>query len=365
MNKIGLRSVVETLKDMSTQLLRGDFFAPHGRHVLTVTRDGVPEIHASASAVICSASGNVLNQISARDAGEMIIARSTIKPFHAALLLALMEEEKAKNPKAPLPQIAPQEWAVMSSSHSGSDVHLKWVQSAMNKAGLEANYMVCVDHPPLDEGMKNRLIRDGKEPSALHHMCSGHHTCLGMYSQLIDAPVDDYWNPSGKVQQALLAKLKSYCGESEPIQLVNFDNCNIPSFSLPMGTFATLFARLVSEKQFQPVVEAMAAHPILVSDENSLDTLLMQVSNGNLIAKLGAGGMIVVANRARKEAMVLKEWSGVGPHRDRITVQALQEAGWLSPAEAEQLWKHPALSRDIQGTHVRYELDAKLWQEPI
>ncbi|MCT6647098.1 asparaginase, partial [Enterococcus faecalis] len=91
-----------------------------------------------------------------------------------------------------------------------------------------------------------------------------------------------------------------------PLKPVEYDNCNIPTLALSMPDLATLFAKLVSDPDARPVVESMAAHPVLVSDQESLDTCLMQVTGGKLIAKLGAGGMIVVANRATRQAVVLK-----------------------------------------------------------
>lgn len=328
-------------------------FSPKGKLVLSVTRYGYPNIQSYASAVVCSNTGKVLGQFTKSDLQEKANIHSSIKPIHVGMLTDFTD----------LSEFQEEELAVMSASHSGTDEHRRQVRSILEKFKIDEKHMTCGGRYPFDEEARRRLIIDGISPAQtpkLYDQCSGHHTCQLLLSKLMNEPLEEYAKPDSKVQKWLLKKLKEYCNDSE-INIVPFDNCNIPTFNLTLKSFSTLYAQLVSNPNFQVVVNSIAKHPILIGDKDSLDSNLIKVTSGNLIAKGGAEGLLAIANREKKEGMVIKEWGGNGQFRDRITICALEELGWLTKEQASILWNLRQFSRLDDKHNIKYEFNEPLW----
>ena len=336
-------------------------FSDPSKVVFIQTLGGHGSAYFHASAVVCNNKGKVLKQFAPGDAERGVNIHSCVKPFHAAIMLEYIR----KNPDLKAPGFDSAELAVMSASHSGTPEHLQWIQSVLDKAELDEGYMRCVGYP-LDQVVQANLKAQGRTISNISHLysqCSGHHACQGILAKLMDEDPKDYWKPEGKVQQYFLKQLQEYCDNDQRIELIKFDGCGIPTFNMPLATFATLYAKFVSSEQegFKRVVDAMAKHPFLVSDEISLDTCLMEVAEGKLIAKLGSGALIIIANRATGEAMILREWSAAYGIREKITIQALSELGWITGGQAQKLWDNPHFSLKCPNPYGVYEFNEPLW----
>ena len=341
-----------------------DLFTPHGNLVMTVTRSGHPNIQSYASSVVSSKEGITTKQFTPNDKFEKINVHSGIKPFHAGLLISFINELKEKDPKIKVPELSLEELAVLSASHSGTRIHRTHVRSALEKVGLNESYMTCGGRYPSDEESRNRLIKADIIPSKtpiIYDQCSGHHACQGRLSKLMDKPLEDYWKPNDTVQEWLLQELKK-CSNDDDIKIIPYDNCNIPTFNLSLGTFANLYSKFVSEPQFKLIIEAMTKHPFLVGSETSLDSCLMNITSGNLIAKLGAEGLVIVINKKEESCLVLKEWGGNGGYRDRITIQTLREIGWLNHGQAATLSRLPNFKLEDEKHNVKYEFNKPLFR---
>lgn len=314
-------------------------FQTRGKVVLEKLRGGYVNLNAHASAVICNKTGKVTKQFTLSDFTQRVNLHSAVKPIHAGLLIELINESKRKGKN--VPEFSSKEIALFSASHSGSKEYRNELRSALNKAGLDEKFMICRKHEPL------------------RHTCSGHHASQGILSTLIDAPPEDYHEATGKTQQWLLTKLREL-GQDPSIQIVENDDCNIPTFNVPLGTLAVLYAKFVSNQSFEPVTSAMTQHPALI-DAISLDSKLIQRTGGNLIAKFGAEGLLVVANKKEKSALVLKEWSGDYDFTSRIAIQALKEIGWLSLEVADALFKLEDFVLEDKKHGVVYKFNSPLW----
>jgi L-asparaginase II len=345
---------------------------PKGKLVVAALRgDQFAENHWVGSGVIVSAKGNVVNTFGG-DGSDIIKARSSIKPLHAAQLIKLIEQQRAMGKQ--VPEISSEEWAVLTASHGGTPEHVAHVESAMRKFGINEKQLISGAHMPLDKVSARELILKGLKPTHSHHQCSGHHTALQIYAKLSDIPGDDYWKTDSKLQTALLGSLQKDAGK-EPLKLVSYDKCNIPTTSLSMKAMAQLYAKMMSDPDTAPLLDAMTRHPHLVADHEAFDTQLMKLTKGNLVAKLGADGLLCVGNRLTEEAMVVKIWSGsagsAGEMRDRTAIQTLLEAGWITPKIAQTLRNNPVFN-EVPGIHpldkkplVHYMVEAPLWDKPM
>lgn len=344
---------------------------PKGKMVVAALRgDQFAENHWVGSGIIVNAKGNVVNTFGG-DGSEVIKARSSIKPLHAAQLMKLIEQQRAQGKH--VPEITSEEWAVLAASHGATPEHVTHLESVMGKFGVSEKQLISGAHLPLDKASAHELIMKGQKPTNVHHQCSGHHTALQIYAKLSDVAGADYWKNDSTLQTSLLAGLQKDAGK-DPLKLVTYDGCNIPTTSLSMKAMGQLYAKMMSDPDTAPLLDAMTRHPHLVADHEAVDTQLMKLTKGNLVAKLGADGLLCVGNRLTEEAMVVKIWSGsgasAGEMRDKTAIQALLEAGWITPKIAQSLRDHPVFN-EVPGIHpvdkkplVHYMVEAPLWDKP-
>jgi L-asparaginase II len=144
----------------------------------------VESIHQAAVAVTDPA-GNLLASWGSPETTTYM--RSSAKPFQ---VLPLLERGGMA-----FFDLSFQEIAVMCSSHSGTDSHLRRVLSIQEKVGISEGDLMCGVHPPTDLETADRLKREGLEPTPNRHNCSGKHSGMLALARLIGAPLDDYILP--------------------------------------------------------------------------------------------------------------------------------------------------------------------------
>src|SRR5439155_21744039 len=95
---------------------------------------------------------------------------------------------------------------------------------------------------------------------------------------------------------------------------VAIDGCGVPTFGVPLRSFAYAFARLakpdeLSEEHCQAatsVMAAMVANPEMVAGEGRLDTRLMQACGDRVVSKGGAEACHGLALRDRGWGIAIK-----------------------------------------------------------
>src|SRR6185312_8232388 len=109
-------------------------------------------------------------------------------------------------------ELGPADIALLSSSHSGEDLHVRTLQAMFRRAGVSQSLLACgTEGMPLDALTAARLARDGERPSPVRHMCSGQHAVSLLLSRLKDWPMEDYWQPTHPSQVAYRAAVaKAY-----------------------------------------------------------------------------------------------------------------------------------------------------------
>jgi L-asparaginase II len=318
------------------------------RLLVEVTRgDRVESRHRGSLAVVAS-SGQLL--WSYGDPEEFAFIRSTAKPFQLAPFVASGRFD-AYNFPAPTESLA-----IMAASHSGEDRHVRTVQAVLRAGGLTRDVLACGVHAPFDVETAQRLIRDGEPLTALRHNCSGKHAGMALHAKAAGWPIETYWQPDHPVQQLALdtVALLSEVPRSEVVTAT--DGCGVVSFGLPLRGLALAFARLadpsgVSDPPLRSALErirdAMMAHPELVAGERRrLDTAVMRVAPGNVVAKAGAEGVQAIAilgtsglRGAKPAGLALKIEDGDGSNRARnvATCRALHQIGVLDDEALRRL----------------------------
>ncbi|MFO8035280.1 MAG: asparaginase [Anaerolineales bacterium] len=245
----------------------------------------VESIHYGAIAVV-NARGDLI--ASHGDPETTTYLRSTAKPFQALPFIARGGDQKY--------HLTDQEIALICSSHSGTDEHVQVLGELQKKIGITEADLMCGTHPPYHKATRQQLEERGEEPTSNRHNCSGKHTGMIAHAKLINAPIDTYLEIDHPVQQNILQALSEMCDlEIEEVHL-GTDGCSVPTFAVPLYNAALAWARLVdpgelspeTKKACQTITRSMTAHPFMVGGPDRLDTKLMDIAAGKVIAKSGA-----------------------------------------------------------------------------
>ena len=141
--------------------------------------------------VEADASGRLLRVLGNPD--RIVLLRSCVKPFG---LTALIEAGGIA-----AFDLTPPELAIMASSHSGEDIHVRTLQGVFRRAGVTQTLLACgTDGMPLDALTAARLARDGERTSSIRHMCSGQHAVGILLSRMRGWPLETYWQEDHPAQ---------------------------------------------------------------------------------------------------------------------------------------------------------------------
>jgi len=262
--------------------------------LVEVTRGGhVESVHRGSVAVVAPDGSPIA---SVGDAEAFIFARSSAKPFQLAPFVASGRFDEY--------QLGTEALAIMSSSHSGEDRHVRLVQEILRRAGLTSAVLHNQVHPPFDAETARRLVRDGEQPTVLRGNCSGKHTAMVLFAKASGWPIEGYWDPDHPVQRLALETASAL--SDIPIEQIATatDGCGVVTFGMPLRGLATVFARLadpaaVADPPLRAALvrirDAMMAHPELVAGERRrVDTALMRAYPSRIVSKGGAEGVLAI-----------------------------------------------------------------------
>ncbi len=259
--------------------------------LVEVTRGGHVESSHRGSIVVVAPDGSPIASVG--DPDQFIFLRSSAKPFQLAPFVASGRFDEY--------ELGPDALAVMAASHSGEDRHVRLVQEILRRGGLTSSVLQNQVHAPFDVETAHRLVRDGEKPTALRGNCSGKHAAMVLFAKASGWPVETYWQPEHPVQRMALETISALSDVPMERIATATDGCGVVSFGMPLRGLAVAFARLADPSAVADpplrgaltrIRDAMIAHPELVAGERRrIDTALMRVANGSLVAKGGAEGV--------------------------------------------------------------------------
>jgi L-asparaginase II len=289
--------------------------------------------------------------------------RSCVKPFG---LLALVEAGGID-----AFDLAPAELAIMASSHSGEDIHVRTLQGVYRRANISQNVLACGNEGmPLDALTAARLARDGEKAGPIRHMCSGQHSSMILLARLNGWPLEDYWQPEHP-SQAAYREAVAGAFKTTPERLVRaIDGCGIETYAFPLAEVARAYAFL-ADPAAVPVGDPRARlasvddpHPgrddrlseMVAGSRDRLDTSLMKTLPGRIVSKAGMealrGLAILGTDRRTSSGLALKIEDGSGYERATwaATIEAARQAGLLEGASLRALARyHRPPSLDPHG----------------
>ena len=329
-------------------------------------RNGIEESVHRGDIVEVDASGRLIRQLG--DPDRVVTLRSTVKPFGA---LAIIDAGGAKTF-----DLEPAEIAILASSHSGEDLHVRTLQGLYRRTGVSQALLACgSEGMPLDALTAARLARDGEKPGPIRHMCSGQHTVSLLLCRLNGWDPTDYWKPGHPSQIAYRAAVARAFGVPAGKLQTAIDGCGVETYAFPLHEVARAYAMLAEPtavpatdprselaERLTTIRDAMLAHPEMVGGRHDrLDTSVMKAVPGRLVSKAGMEALrgLAILRGPRTgttedgpSGMAVKIEDGDGFDRGTwaASVEALRQAGVLDGGALRDLARyHRPVTLDPHG----------------
>jgi L-asparaginase II len=211
------------------------------------------------------------------------------------------------------------ELALMTASHGGEPDHVVTAANLLEKIGFNENALRCGSAPPMHQPSMRDLLESKKPWTPFHNCCSGKHGAMLALAAMKGYDPACYDDLSHPVQQEILSVIAEITGmEAETIG-IGIDGCGVPIYYLPINRMAQAYALLAlpdkhpdpkRRKALRQIADVMTRNPWYVAGTGRLDTILMEVTKGKLLAKLGADGVYCVSVMGKGIGIALKIESG-------------------------------------------------------
>lgn len=344
-------------------------------------RGGIEESAHRGHIVEVDVDGRPIRQLG--DPDHVVTLRSTVKPFG---LVSLIEAGGVAEFG-----LQPAEIAIMTSSHSGEDLHVRTLQDLYRRARVSQSVLACgSEGMPLDALTAARLARYGERAGPIRHMCSGQHSAFILLSRMGGWPMEEYWEPDHPAQLAYRTAVARVFGRTVEQLTLAIDGCGVPTYAFELREVARAYALLADpaaasardpRSKLAPALtvvrDAMLAHPEMVGGTHDrLDTSLVKAAPGRLVSKSGMEalrGVAILAGRrtngaaAQASGLAVKIEDGDGHERAAwaASVEALRQAGVLEGQALRTLGRyHRPPSLDPHGRVVA-EAEAQFDLAPV
>ena len=203
-------------------------------------------------------SGRLLHQVG--DPDRLVTLRSTVKPFGVVALIEAGGIDEF--------DLEPAEIAIMASSHSGEDIHVRTIQAVFRRAGVSQALLACGNEGmPLDQLTAARLARDGEKASPIRHMCSGQHAVSLLLSRLKGWDLETYWQAQHPSQVAYRGAVARAYGTTPDKLRTALDGCGVETYAFRLREVAQAYALLADPEAVRD--QGSAAHPGARADRQS------------------------------------------------------------------------------------------------
>lgn len=257
--------------------------------------------------------------------------RSCAKPLQASLLIDFGVDKYF--------DMSEEEIAICCASHTGEEIHVKTAKKFLKKIGLDETYLKCGFHKPISQKVQEELLLKGQHETIFHNNCAGKHIMMLAICKVKNWGLQTYDSFNHPLQQAIKEKINELCEVKKEYPITK-DGCGVPIMSMPLKNMLIGYLNLFCNPKYEKIKNAFLNQPYLIGGDNRLDTKIIENSH-NLIAKVGAGGLCIVVNLEKEEALAVKISDCDMKAREIVTLDALKNLHW---ADIE-------VSHDIRTLH--------------
>ncbi|HEY7235554.1 MAG TPA: asparaginase [Gemmatimonadaceae bacterium] len=284
-----------------------------------VTRGAVVESRHRVHAAVVDETGALVGV--ARDPSYVTAWRSCAKPFQ---VMPLLESGGFDSLGWGDDQLA-----LACASHGGEPEHIALAAAMLSDIGMEEGDLACGPHEPLSSRGVRALRESGTRPTRLHNNCSGKHAAMLARAHTAGWPAFGYEREEHPVQQFCLEAVAKWAGLPQSAVGRAVDGCGAVVFSLPLEHMARAYANLAraareDDEVTGRIVHAMQTRPFLIGGTDRFDSILIEETEGAVIAKIGAEGVHSVAVPARGLGIAVKVEDGAQRAQFAGVVRVLQ-----------------------------------------
>jgi len=291
---------------------------------IEVTRGDIVESRHRVHAAVVDGGGTLV--AAARDAEMLTHWRSCAKPFQVMPFVESggldslgWDDEKL---------------ALACASHGGEPEHVAIAAAMLQDIGLEEGDLACGPHEPLAPRGARLARETGTRLTRLHNNCSGKHAAMLARAHTAGWAAEGYERNGHEVQRAILETVARWTSvPREDVELA-VDGCGVVEFALPLRNMALAYARLSratvqGEEVPGRIVSAMRGNPFLIGGTDRFDTVLMEETDGGVLAKVGAEGVHSLTVVDAALGVALKVEDGAQRAQHAAVVRLLQHLGVL------------------------------------
>jgi L-asparaginase II len=310
---------------------------------VVATRGGQAESHHRVHAAVVDDHDVLV--AGARDACAVTFWRSCAKPFQVMPLVEANDLDELG--------WGDEELALACGSHGGEPEHVALAESMLRDIGLEEGDLACGPHEPLSPRGAKLARESGARLTRLHNNCSGKHAAMLARAHTAGWDTNGYERHDHPVQQAALETVARWARVPATRIGVAVDGCGVPVFGLPLDSMARSYSRLAvaarrGDEVPRRIVNAMRLHPFLVGGSDRFDSVLMEETDGRILAKVGAEGVHSLAVVDAGIGVALKVEDGAQRAQFPAVLRVLQCLGALPESLPPRLAEF--LRRPVRNT---------------
>lgn len=300
-----------------------------------VTRNDIIESQHFGSAVVCDFEGNVLDNWG--DINKLMFPRSALKPLLAVELVNSGASEHFS--------LSDAEISLSCASHQGEPMHQKLVNAWLDRLGLSEDHLACGADLPDDVRSAHRVLASGKHSCRAYHNCSGKHTGFLTIAKHLGLPLKNFHLVDHPLQQLSLKSLSELAGTNIHEYPIGIDGCGFPAPTMPLLELGVMVARFANPTELADnhveailhIHQAITNEPLFAAGHGTVVSKLNQVTQGAVLAKTGAEGVITAALPRQGLGVALKISDGSARARSTALLEILDYLGVLSESEKKQL----------------------------
>lgn len=293
--------------------------------LVNFVRDGLIETEHYGYVVRCS-KNHVAEKIG-EDKNYPFYLRSCAKPLQASLLVDYGLDKEFDLTSA--------EIALCCASHAGESAHINILHKLMEKFELFEDDLKCGVSEPLSLRARKKLLLNNEKPTVLHNNCSGKHIMMLGLCRLNNWDIENYDDLNHPLQLEIKKRIYELCELKQRFPITK-DGCGVPICSMPLANMVKGYLNLFCDEKYSVIKDAFLNNPYLIGGEDRTDTKILENSQ-NLVAKVGAGGLIIVVNTEIEEGFVVKICDANMQAREIVAVDLINNLHWADIKESHDI----------------------------
>jgi L-asparaginase II len=257
-----------------------------------VIRSGLVEARHEVTVAAVDGPGRTI-VVDGPDPDRPFFVRSAAKPFQAAVSQRLGAD------------LGPEQMAIAAASHGAQPVHVAYVRTMLEEAGLDEGALRCPPSWPIGETAQRRAAAAGETgPRRIFNNCSGKHAAMLRACVARGWPLE-YEHADHPLQKEMIDAVADATGsDTTP---VGVDGCGVPTLRGTVPGLARAFARLHGDPDLAFAADCVYRCSALTADGDRPETRLARWVGGPV--KGGAMGCVAIALPGGP-AVAAKCWSG-------------------------------------------------------